>query len=70
MKDQAIEVTGTITKAERGRFKVTLENDMDVTCTISGRLRTNKIKLLEGDKVNVELSPYDLTKGRIVWRFK
>lgn len=70
MKDQAIEVTGIIEKAERGRFKVTLENGMDVMCTISGKLRTNKIKLLVGDKVNVELSPYDLTKGRIVWRFK
>ncbi len=70
MKDEAIEVTGIISKTERGRFRVQLENGMEVTCTISGRLRTNKIKLLEGDKVNVELSPYDLTKGRIVWRYK
>ena len=51
-------------------FKVKLPNGMIVTATISGKLRMNYIKILPGDKVTVEMSPYDLTKGRITWRSK
>ena len=51
-------------------FKVKLENGHEILCHISGKLRMNFIRILEGDKVNVELSPYDLTRGRITWRKK
>ena len=51
-------------------FKVRLENGHEVLCHLSGKLRMNFIRILEGDKVNVELSPYDLTRGRITWRKK
>ena len=51
-------------------FKVELENGHQVLATISGRLRQNFIRILPGDKVTMELSPYDLTKGRIIWRDK
>ena len=51
-------------------FKVKLPNGHIVTATISGKLRMNYIRILPGDKVTVELSPYDLTKGRIIWRAK
>lgn len=52
------------------RFKVQLDNDMIVDCVIAGKLRMNYIKLIAGDKVKVEMSPYDLTKGRISYRYK
>ena len=51
-------------------FKVELENGHQVLGHISGKLRMNFIKILPGDKVTIELSPYDLTKGRIIWRVK
>ena len=51
-------------------FKVKLPNGMIVTATISGKLRMNFIRILPGDKVTVEMSPYDLTRGRITWRSK
>ncbi|MBQ5952514.1 MAG: translation initiation factor IF-1 [Lachnospiraceae bacterium] len=51
-------------------FRVELENGLEVLAHISGRLRMNYIRILPGDKVTVELSPYDLTKGRISWRDK
>ena len=50
------------------RFKVQLENDVVILCTISGKIRKNYIKILRGDKVTVEISPYDLEKGRITFR--
>ena len=53
-----------------GNVKVQIMNNHIITAYISGKLRTNKIRILEGDKVKVEMSPYDLTKGRIVWRDK
>jgi translation initiation factor IF-1 len=49
-------------------FKVQMENGLEVLCHISGRIRKNNIRILAGDKVMVEMSPYDLTKGRIVYR--
>ena len=51
-------------------FKVKLENGHEILCHISGKLRMNFIRILEGDKVKIELSPYDLTRGRITWRKK
>jgi translation initiation factor IF-1 len=51
-------------------FRVKLENDMVILATVSGKIRMNYIRILPGDKVTVEISPYDLTRGRITFRFK
>ena len=70
-KADVIEVEGTVIDAlPNAIFKVKLENDHEVLAHISGKLRMNYIRILEGDKVTVELSPYDLTRGRITWRNK
>ena len=70
-KEDVIEVEGTVVEAlPNTNFKVELENGHQVLAHISGKLRMNYIKILPGDKVKVELSPYDLTKGRIIWRAK
>jgi len=70
MKQQNIEVTGTVIQ-ELGNslFKVELDlNSTPVTCTISGKIRMNYIRIMTGDKVKLEMSPYDLTRGRITRR--
>ena len=70
-KEDVIEVEGTVIEAlPNAMFKVELENGHEIIAHISGKLRMNYIKILPGDKVTVELSPYDLTKGRIIWRSK
>ena len=70
-KDDVIEFEGTVVEAlPNATFKVKLPNDMIVTAIISGKLRMNYIKILPGDKVTVEVSIYDPTKGRITWRTK
>ncbi len=70
-KTDAIEVEGVVVeKLPNAMFKVELENKHIVLAHISGKLRMNFIKILPGDKVKIELSPYDLTKGRITWRDK
>ena len=70
-KEEAIEVQATVLETlPNAMFKVELENKHQVLTHISGRMRKNFIKILPGDKVLVELSPYDLTRGRIVYRFK
>ncbi|WP_055078594.1 translation initiation factor IF-1 [Lagierella massiliensis] len=70
-KKDIIEVEGTVVEALPNTiFKVKLENGHEITAHISGKLRMNYIRILPGDKVVVELSPYDLTKGRITWRNK
>ena len=70
-KEDVIEVEGTVTETlPNTHFKVKLENGYEVIAHISGKLRMNYIKILPGDKVKLELSPYDLTKGRIIWRDK
>ena len=70
-KADVIEIEGTVVeKLPNAMFKVGLENGHQVLAHISGKLRTNFIKILPGDKVTLELSPYDLTKGRITWRDK
>lgn len=70
-KSDVIEIEGTVTeKLPNTMFKVQLENGHEVLAHISGKLRQNFIRILPGDKVTMELSPYDLSKGRIVWRDK
>ena len=70
-KEDIIEVEGTVAEAlPNAEFIVELENGHVVTAHISGKLRMHYIKILPGDKVKLELSTYDLTKGRIVWRDK
>lgn len=70
-KADVIEIEGTVVeKLPNAMFKVELENGHQVLAHISGKLRTNFIKILPGDKVLLELSPYDLSKGRITWRDK
>ena len=70
-KADMIELEGTVVeKLPNAMFKVELENGHQILAVISGKLRTNFIKILPGDKVTVEMSPYDLTKGRITWRDK
>ncbi|HHV26618.1 MAG: translation initiation factor IF-1 [Clostridiaceae bacterium] len=70
-KKDIIEVEGTVTDAlPNAIFKVELENGHEILAHISGKLRMNFIRILPGDKVTVELSPYDLTRGRITWRKK
>ena len=71
VKTGAIEVEGTVLeKLPNAMFRVELENKHVVLAHISGKLRMNFIKILPGDKATIELSPYDLTKGRIIWRDK
>lgn len=70
-KQSSIEQDGTIIEAlSNAMFKVELENGHVIVCHISGKMRMNYIKILPGDKVRVEMSPYDLTKGRISYRYK
>ena len=70
-KEETIEVNGTILETlPNATFKVELESGQTIMAYISGKMRMHYIKILPGDKVQVELSPYDLTKGRITYRFK
>ena len=70
-KQGAIEQDGTIREAlSNAMFRVELENGVPIIAHISGKMRMHYIKILPGDKVKVEMSPYDLTKGRIVFRYK
>ena len=70
-KADVIEIEGTVVeKLPNAMFQVELENGHRVLAHISGKLRQNFIRILPGDKVTMEISPYDLTKGRITWRSK
>ncbi|HEY5595369.1 MAG: translation initiation factor IF-1 [Nitrospirae bacterium] len=70
-KEDVVEVQGTIVETlPNAMFRVELENKHRVLAHISGKMRMHFIKILPGDKVTVELSPYDLTRGRITYRFK
>ncbi|MFQ9985499.1 MAG: translation initiation factor IF-1 [Lachnospiraceae bacterium] len=70
-KADVIEIEGVvIEKLPNAMFRVELENGHQVLAHISGKLRMNYIRILPGDKVTLELSPYDLSKGRIIWRDK
>lgn len=70
-KEEAIQVEGTVTEAlPNTTFRVELENGHEVLAHISGKMRQHYIRILPADKVVVELSPYDLTRGRITYRYK
>ena len=70
-KEDVIEIEGIVVeKLPNAMFKVELENGHQVLAHISGKLRKNFIRILPGDKVTMEMSPYDLTRGRITWRDK
>ena len=70
-KQGSIEQFGVIIEnLSNSMFRVELDNAMEIICHISGKIRINNIRLMTGDKVKVEMSPYDLTKGRIVTRLK
>jgi translation initiation factor IF-1 len=70
-KQSSIEQDGIIVEAlSNAMFRVELENGHQVIAHISGKMRMNYIKILPGDKIKLEMSPYDLTKGRIVYRYK
>ena len=70
-KDDVLEVEGKVIETlPNANFKVELENGHQELAHISGKLRMNYIKILPGDKVTMEMSPYDLTRGRITWRSK
>lgn len=70
-KNDVIETEGEVVEVLRNaNFKVKLTNGFIITAYISGKLYMNNIKILQGDTVKVEMSPYDLTKGRIIWRLK
>lgn len=67
----AIEIEGTITEVlPNATFRVRLENNHEVHAYLSGKMRKNYIRVLEGDRVKVEMSPYDLSKGRVTYRYK
>ena len=68
-KTDLLVVNGVVTQAlPNAMFRVDLDNGYNILCVISGKMRNNYIRVLEGDKVKIEMSPYDLTKGRIVSR--
>ena len=70
-KEEAIELEGEVTEAlPNTMFRVQLDNSHSVLAHISGKMRQNYIRILPGDRVKVELSPYDLSRGRITYRFK
>ena len=69
-KETGISVDGKVLDVFKDEYKVELENGFIVTAHVSGKIRMNMIRILSGDKVTVELSPYDLTRGRITYRFK
>ena len=70
-KSNTIEAMGTVIDAQpNAMFKVKLDNDFEILAHISGKIRRHYIRVLPGDKVTVELSPYDLNRGRIVYRHK
>lgn len=71
MAKDVIEIEGTILEAmPNAMFRVKLENDHEILAHISGKIRKNFIRILPGDKVKVEMTPYDLTRGRITFRLK
>lgn len=70
-KQASIQTSGTVTEAlSNSMFRVELDNGHEILCHISGKIRTNNIRIMVGDSVSVEMSPYDLTKGRISYRKK
>jgi len=69
-KRERLELEGEVVDANKGQFRVQVNGNLTVLCTLSGKIRMNSVKILVGDKVTVEVSEYDTTKGRIVYRHK
>lgn len=70
-KEEPIQMSGNVIEAlPNAMFRVNLENGHEIICHVSGKIRMHYIRILPGDEVTVEMSPYDLTKGRITYRFK
>ena len=70
-KEELLEFEGTVMELlPNAMFRVTLDNDHEILAHTAGRMRKHRIRVLAGDRVNVEMTPYDLTKGRINYRFK
>jgi translation initiation factor IF-1 len=70
-KEEPIQMAGEVIESlPNAMFRVRLENGHEITCHVSGKIRMNYIRILPGDTVTVEMSPYDLSKGRITYRFK
>jgi len=70
-KEEVIEITGTVTELlPNAMFRVVLDNDHEILAHTAGKMRKHRIRVLAGDRVNVEMTPYDLSKGRITFRFK
>lgn len=70
-KEAAIEIEGTVLETRpNAMFQVKLDSGHEVLAHVSGKIRMSHIRILPGDRVKLELSPYDLTRGRIVWRYK
>jgi translation initiation factor IF-1 len=65
-----LEMDGEVTESNKGFFKVKVNENTTITATLSGKIRMNSVKILVGDKVRVEISEYDTTRGRIVYRYK
>lgn len=70
-KEEVLEITGTVTELlPNAMFRVVLDNDHEILAHTAGKMRKHRIRVLAGDRVNVEITPYDLSKGRITFRFK
>ncbi len=69
-KRDRLELEGEVIDANTGKFKVQINENYTVLCTLSGKIRMNSVKILTGDKVKIEVSEYDTTQGRIVYRIK
>ncbi len=70
VEKQFLEMRGEVMESlPAGKFRIKLENDLEVTGTLAGKLRQNRIRVMSGDDVKCEISPYDLTKARITFRF-
>ena len=70
-KEEVLEIIGTVTELlPNAMFRVVLDNDHEILAHTAGKMRKHRIRVLAGDRVNVEMTPYDLSKGRITFRFK
>jgi translation initiation factor IF-1 len=65
-----LEMEGIVVESNKGQFTVKINDGMNVLCTLAGKIRVNSVKILVGDRVTCEVSPYDMTRGRIVYRHK
>ena len=70
VKRERLEMDGIVVDGNKGQFKVEVNENVYVLCTLSGKIRLNSVKILVGDRVTCEISPYDMTKGRIIYRHK